>query len=137
MPKLKTSNATFWDIFKHFFSTRNNPDSGNKHFEFKEKFIIKVSLDILMQKLHLPFSNSTEFPSRAFLQPEQNCINSLLHMYLYFVMHFQCPHGVGALPFGRQLVPHHPAKMQKSNHPSNSTGYVSLFNQNYDFYSLG
>ena len=109
-------------------STRTNRDSGNKHFEFKEKFIIKVSLDILMQKLHLPFSNSTEFPSRAFLQPEQNCINySLLHMYLYFVMHFQCPHGVGALPFGRQLVPHHPAKMQKSNHPSNSTGYVSLF----------
>ena len=119
-------NRIFFCLLCLVCSTRNNRDSGNKHFEFKEKFIIKVSLDILMQKL-LPFSNSTEFPSRAFLQPEQNCINSLLHMYLYFVMHFQCPHGVGALPFGRQLVPHHPAKMQKGNHPSNSTGHVSLF----------
>ena len=51
------------------------------------------------------------------------------HMY-YYVMHFshfQCPHGAGALPVSRQLVPDRFTQMQTSHHPSNSTGHVSFF----------
>ena len=119
-------NRIFFCLLCLVCSTRNNRDSGNKHFEFKEKFIIKVSLDILMQKL-LPFSNSTEFPHFCNLSKTASTL-SICNMYVFCdAFLFQCPHGVGALPFGRQLVPHHPAKMQKGNHPSNSTGHVSLF----------
>ena len=141
LPKLKRSNETFWVIFIHCarWALLEIIEIQATNISSLRKSLSSKSLwTFWCKSFILPFSNSTEFPSRAFLQPEQNCINySLLHMYLYFVMHFQCPHGVGALPFGRQLVPHHPAKMQKSNHPSNSTGYVSLLNQTYNFYSLG
>ena len=49
-----------------------------------------------------------------------------MYYYVMHFSHFQCPHGAGALPVSRQLVPDRFTQMQTSHHPSNSTGHVSF-----------